>query len=840
MASNNFNLNKSSGTSYIIGRIVWSSQAYNSENYSLVNADLYVKKGNDSIVLTDETTGKWGYSLSIGNNTISGSIQKSVLTSWVKVASLAGVKVTHNPDGSQSIAISGSVTAPSGTSYAGKETSGSKTVSLDNIPRASAITSASAVTIGNKCGIKWTPNASSFRYKIKFSLGNWSYTTGVIYPNKTSAYTYNGYSIPLSCVDQYDSGNSWTMKATLYTYSDSACTKQIGSASSKEFTVTLPGASTITSASNTILGEKLKVKFTPKHSSYRYKVAIAVKGKDYSYESGVIAPAKVTEHTYEVALSLVSIAPYITTKTGTMSVTLTTYRDSDCKKKVGSSNNKEFTATVPNTSATQPSLTMSLDAVDSISSSQFDGLYIQGKSRVKASFTATGKYGADIVSSVMNVDNKNYSSSPWQSALFSTSGKKTVKGTVTDSRGHNTTVTKEIDVIPYSVPQIKPISGKIVCERCDENGNLAENGTSLRIELKRVYSRVVVGGSQKNFCEVQYRHRVAGSSTFSSWITLLSKKDISDSVARKVSGVELNVKKSYDIQIRAVDDVGSSSVVVSFVIPTDEITFHLGAGGKRVSVGKWSERKYDENGNEIPHFEVPEEWSSYFKGPVYGNVYGLEKAETTVADGTDLNSLIDFGVYAIPRTAGTSTMKNIPVKKAGRLIVSSANGMGIRIGTYSYILQEYISIDGSDHCYRMGESTDGSQWVFDNWTIRNSPTWVDLGLHTNVKQPVSTIGRSSHNCAYRVENGNHVYIAFQCGVDYAGTALRVNTSEIPEGLRPAKYVYGFCANSSKSIVRVSVSPAGIININWVQHLTTSSETTSASLSWIDGYIDYWI
>jgi hypothetical protein len=57
------------------------------------------------------------------------------------------------------------------------------------IPRASTISSAGNVTLGKACSVKWTPQAKSFRYKIKFALGEWSYTTGAIHPDTSSAYT---------------------------------------------------------------------------------------------------------------------------------------------------------------------------------------------------------------------------------------------------------------------------------------------------------------------------------------------------------------------------------------------------------------------------------------------------------------------------------------------------------------------------------------------------------------------------------------------------------------------------------------------------------------------------
>ena len=113
------------------------------------------------------------------------------------------------------------------------------TVTLPMIASASTITSAGDVTLGTMCNVTWTPQAASFRYKLKFSIGNWSYTTGVIHPNKTTAYPYTGYLIPIEVANQFKT-KTGTMTVTLYTYSDSSATKQIGSEDSETFTVTVP------------------------------------------------------------------------------------------------------------------------------------------------------------------------------------------------------------------------------------------------------------------------------------------------------------------------------------------------------------------------------------------------------------------------------------------------------------------------------------------------------------------------------------------------------------------------------------------------------------------------
>lgn len=222
----------STGNQYINAKIIWSSTADRNGNTSDVTASLWYKRTNNYT-----TYGTGDFSITINGIKTSESNYISFSDDeWVKAMEVT-VAVEHNSDGSKSVNISatGGIT---GTSLSSTSVKG--TAVLDTIPRASTITSASAVTLGNECSVKWTPLSKSFRYKLKFSLGNWSYTTGAIHPNQTAAYIYTEYVLPLTVANQLPRAKTGDMTVTLYTYSNSAATTQVGSASSETFTVTVP------------------------------------------------------------------------------------------------------------------------------------------------------------------------------------------------------------------------------------------------------------------------------------------------------------------------------------------------------------------------------------------------------------------------------------------------------------------------------------------------------------------------------------------------------------------------------------------------------------------------
>ena len=146
------------------------------------------------------------------------------------------IDVPHNSDGAKSIAVKISAALylyKTNCTYSGS-------ISLDTIPRASKITSASNITLPAACNIKWTPASSGFLYKIKFSLNDWSYTTGYIEPKTTSTYTYSAYTLSDALYAYLPDSTSGTMTAVLTTYNASKV--KIGSTSSKTFTVTIPSS----------------------------------------------------------------------------------------------------------------------------------------------------------------------------------------------------------------------------------------------------------------------------------------------------------------------------------------------------------------------------------------------------------------------------------------------------------------------------------------------------------------------------------------------------------------------------------------------------------------------
>lgn len=575
-------INGSTGNQYIDSKIVWSSVANNDTNKSSVTAALYYKRNNTGYT----TSGTGTFAITIAGVKTSVSKYVSITEdAWVKVVEDT-VTVSHDADGGKDITISASGSIPDTTLTS---TTCKDTVSLDTIPRASTIASAAAVTLGNACSVKWTPAAASFRYKLKFTLGDWSYTTGAIHPNTTAAYTYKGYKIPLTVANQLPKAKTGTMTVTLYTYSNSAATTRVGDTSSKTFTVT-----------------------------------------------------------------------------------------------------------VPNNSSTKPTVDMDLAAVHSLGSA-FAGLYIQGKSRVQATISAEGKYGADISSYKMYALGKTYSS-PYKSGYLSTDGTVTVKGRAYDSRGYYNDYEQDITVIPYKKPEILPASGEsaIICARCDSEGNLTESGTYLKIKARRSYSKVKASGVQKNFCLIRYRYRAASTNTFSDWKTILAKTTTStDTVETSpISGVVSSAQTTYYVQIGVADDIGESAAV-QITVPSDFITIDIPDDyeGRRIGLFRYVAGTTEDG--------------LYVGLPIFGGSVDSLKIGTrltaTEAAPLDLDDIKTPGCYYSPGADYSQYIVNTPYTGGGF-------GLEVReLQSKNYISQTMYY--GRSRWVRHWNTTEWSEWI---------------------------------------------------------------------------------------------------------------------------------
>lgn len=519
---------------------------------------------------------------------------------------------------------------------------------------------------------------------------------------------------------------------------------------SGSFTVDLPQiarASTIDSlacATNYFNGT-LTYKYTPKSSNYynRCNISLNLDGEYIAVKSINLGKKAASQQTATVTLSSDELSTIYdelpnTTK-GTLRFTFRTYSDSGYSNQIGSAGYKEISLNIPDNSSTKPTVAMTLSPVNTVSG--FDGLYIQGKSKVKAALSAKGKNNASIKSYSMSAEGKTYDSGDsYTSGYLNNSGTVNVTGYAKDSRGFTGSNTQPITILAYSKPKILPISAEseVIAARCDASGVFTDSGTYIKIMARRSYSNLTANGAQNNFCQIRYRYKMETASSFSSWTTILA----SDSLASDeiVTGALLNgallPTNTYIVQVGVIDDIGETAYT-TITVPTDKVYWHR--DGKRRSLA--------------------------------------------------------FGGY-VEEDNTFSIAEDIVFK---------------------------VKNKGADA------------------TVVSDTGWVSLGLSDSVIERENSAGRIGKGCYYRVINENHVYVAFCCQFSLTdNTTVTISKDLIPAEFRPQCYIYQLCIADNRAVARCKVTNGGKVEVDWVQVLSSDTVTSSYEVSWIDGYIDYWI
>ena len=124
--------------------------------------------------------------------------------------------------------------------------------------------------------------------------------------------------------------------------------------------------------------------------------------------------------------------------------------------------------------------------------------------------------------------------------------------------------------------------------------------------------------------------------------------------------------------------------------------------------------------------------------------------------------------------------------------------------------------------------------------------WLSLSLYSSVATSSVNTGRYGGSGAYyRVCTGEkRICVSFNVSFTTSSSTVRVvDKDQIPKAYCPSNDVYALCplgfSDGSRGIATVSVAPSGRVNIYAVHKLPGATLSTGETVSWIDGYIDFW-
>lgn len=297
------------------------------------------------------------------------------------------------------------------------------------------------------------------------------------------------------------------------------------------------------------------------------------------------------------------------------------------------------------------------------------GGYIQNKSKMKITVTATPAYGSPIASYSIIVNKNQYNYNPATTGVITTSGSNTIIGKATDERNRTGSATTTINVLAYSSPKIT-----FTMHRCDQDGTENMTGSYCKVS----YKAVITSLSNKNSKSIKLRYKKTSDTTYTfRTINMGSYTQEGSEIFSAEDG------SSYNVQMQAIDSFETTTT--SAELSTGFSIMHIASSGKGLAIGKISQ---------ADEFEVGMD-AKFYSGTHFNK--GFTEDIPLIAD-SDCNNIITSGhYYAYENTT------NKPENKNGWLTVKAYQD-----GSY-WCHQEFITYDG----YRYFRHKSYGEWG--NW-----------------------------------------------------------------------------------------------------------------------------
>lgn len=218
---------------------------------------------------------------------------------------------------------------------------------------------------------------------------------------------------------------------------------------------------------------------------------------------------------------------------------------------------------------------LSLELVSNGAPSAFNGIYIQGKSKVKATIgSITQSYGSPIKSYRITGPGLDIYDSSGTSDVLTSSGKLTYTCTVTDYRGRSYSTTNYINVEEYYTPSVS-IAKAI---RCKSDGTPNNDGTYLNVIMN--YSCASINDTKGN--PTNY---ISSKSCICNGVSVTS---IASGTAFVIAA-NCDIGKQYTLTASVTDLFGRTATVTT-TISTAFCILNVNKSKTGLAIGKYSEK----------------------------------------------------------------------------------------------------------------------------------------------------------------------------------------------------------------------------------------------------------
>ena len=283
------------------------------------------------------------------------------------------------------------------------------------------------------------------------------------------------------------------------------------------------------SVSNGNLGDALTITITREVNTYTDTITWA-----FGTQSGTIATkTSAGSVSWTPAVSLASEFP--NSASGPCVLTCTTYNGDTL---IGATT-KTITLTVPQSLAP----TVSVSYADTIAQCLTWGIFVQSRSKLAFTITASGQQSATIASYSTSVNGTSYNSDTFTTDVLLYNGTNSYTVTVTDSRGLQTVSTGTFSVVAYSNPSLT----LTLCDRNDSDPDQVDIG----------FDFSVASVSSNNDAKYRLDRKLKSASTWTNG-TVQSLGAYSGSISDLIAN--LDGGDEWDIRINVIDSFQTASV----------------------------------------------------------------------------------------------------------------------------------------------------------------------------------------------------------------------------------------------------------------------------------------
>lgn len=418
-------------------------------------------------------------------------------------------------------------------------------------------------------------------------------------------------------------------------------------------------ASTLT-VSNGTIGTALSIGINRNNSSYTDTIAYT-----FGTASGTIATKTSSDSvSWTPPLSLASEIP--NASTGTCTLTCTTYNGST----VIGTTTKSITLTVPQSLAP----TVSVSYADTIAQCLTWGIFVQSRSKLAFSITASGQQGATIASYSTSVNGTSYNSASFTTDVLLYNGTNSYTVTVTDSRGLQTVSTGTFSVVAYSNPSLT----LTLCDRNDSDPDQVDIG----------FDFSVASVSSNNDANYRLDYKLKSASTWTNG-TVQSLGSYSGSISDLIAN--LDGGDEWDIRINVIDSFQTASVESEVGVAGNILLNSRHNGGLGLLMKSQADNQLDIGKPTVHHGAVLEQFGSTVTShSASGNYAKVVTFKTDVQTSANLLPPMVDGTYSgngvqAVVSGGVATLSGTTTASGNAIIIPLSKAVVVPDNSYFHL-----------------------------------------------------------------------------------------------------------------------------------------------------------